>query len=148
MAKPSLHDASFRASIETRIKSLSPDSRGRWGKMSVDQMLWHCSQAIASSMGDIPAETISVPLPKSVVKFIVLNMPWVKGAPTAPGFLAQKEYDFEEQRQRLLALLAKFSARPLDAGWAPHPAFGVVTGQEYSQLQAKHFNHHLTQFGA
>jgi len=147
MAKPALHDANVRASIEERIRSLTPASRGRWGKMSVDQMLWHCGQAIASAMGEIPAETIFVPLPSSAVKFIVLNLPWIKGAPTAPGFVAKQQFNFEEQRQRLLDLLARFAKRPLDSGWAPHPAFGAVTGLEYSQLQAKHFDHHLTQFG-
>jgi hypothetical protein len=147
MAKPSLHDPTFRASIENRIRSLTPETRGRWGKMSVDQMLWHCSQAIASALGDIPLEKLTVPLPKSFVKFMVLNMPWVKGAPTAPGFLATRQHDFHEQQQRLLDLLTRFAARPLDAGWSPHPAFGPMTGLDYSQLQAKHFNHHLTQFG-
>lgn len=147
MVKPSLHDAQTRASIEGRIKSLTPDARGRWGKMSVDQMLWHCSQAISSALGDIPTETISVPLPKPIVKFMVLRMPWVKGAPTAPGFLAVKQHDFEEQRQRVLGLITRFADRPVDSGWARHPAFGEMKGIEYSQLQAKHFNHHLTQFG-
>lgn len=142
-----LHDPRVRASIETRIRSLSSASRGRWGKMTVDQMLWHCSQAIATSLGEIPTKPLFVPLPAGVVKFMVLNLPWVKGAPTAPAFLARERYDFETERQRALELVSRFASRPLDSGWARHPAFGAMTGHEYSRLHVKHLNHHLTQFG-
>jgi len=36
-----------------------------------------------------------LPLPYSVVKFLVLNMPWRKGkTPTAREFIAKGEFDF------------------------------------------------------
>lgn len=142
-----LHDPQTRASIETRIQTLTPDAHGRWGKMTVDQMLWHCSQAIATSLGEIPTQPMTVPLPKAAVKFIVLNLPWVKGSPTAPDFLATTQYDFETERQRTLDLVSRFASRPLNSEWARHPAFGAMSGDEYSRLHAKHLNHHLTQFG-
>lgn len=147
MANTALHDPGARSLFEQRIRSLTPETRPRWGKMSVDQMLWHCCQAIASSIGEAPAETLFVPLPKSVVKYMVLNLPWVRSAPTAPGFVAKQQYDFETERARVLGLIERFTSRPLDSGWAKHPAFGDVTGYEYSRLHAKHLDHHLTQFG-
>ena len=142
-----LHDPQTRASIEARIRMLTPGAHGRWGKMTVDQMLWHCSQAIATSLGEIPTRPMTVPLPKAVVRFIVLNLPWVKSGPTAPDFLARERYDFETERLRALDLVSRFASRPLDSAWARHPAFGAMTGHEYSRLHAKHLNHHLTQFG-
>ena len=77
---------------------------------------------------------------------MVLRLPWVKGAPTHPDFVAKASHDFTEQRDRCLALIQQFSAQPLESLTAPHPAFGAMTGRESSQLQAKHLDHHLKQF--
>jgi hypothetical protein len=43
--------------------ALRPDSPRRWGRMSVGQML----------------------CPRPLMKFIVINLPWPKGAPTQFG---------------------------------------------------------------
>ena len=83
-----LHDGSTRADIERRINSLRSDSRGRWGKMSVDQMLWHVNKAIGVSLGQVTLGPGFPPLPKGVLKVVVLKLPWFKGAPTHPDFVA------------------------------------------------------------
>jgi Ca2+-binding EF-hand superfamily protein len=31
--------------------------------------------------------------------------------------------------------------------WHPHPAFGSFTKEQWGQLQYKHLDHHLKQFG-
>jgi hypothetical protein len=36
---PALHDTAFRETLRTRLKSLRPDAKPKWGKMSLDQML-------------------------------------------------------------------------------------------------------------
>ena len=43
---PMLHDSSFRESVQSRLKALRPDAERRWGKMTVDQMLWHVNSAL------------------------------------------------------------------------------------------------------
>lgn len=143
-----IHDASTRSNIEQRIRALRPDSRGRWGKMTVDQMVWHCNQAVALSLGQITIGPGFPPLPAGLLKFIVLRLPWVKGAPTHPDFVAKATYDFDAERDRLLDLISRLAATPLDSEWPRHPAFGPMTGREVSQLMAKHLEHHLRQFGA
>ena len=77
-----LHDPRDRAEIVRRLRALRPDSDRRWGKMSVAQMLWHVNEAMEGALGRIQAEPMKVPLPRPLLKFLVLNAPWGKGAPT------------------------------------------------------------------
>lgn len=142
-----LHDPAVRSSIEQRLASLRPDTRARWGRMSVDQMLWHVNQAMGVPLGETAVEPKFVPLPKAVVKFMVLSLPWMKGAPTNPAFLPKRQYDFEAERARCRLLIGKITTRPIDGQWPLHPIFGPMSGTDISRLQAKHLDHHLTQFG-
>ena len=41
-----------RAALLARADSLTPDSRPQWGKMSVTQMLRHCTVPILATMGE------------------------------------------------------------------------------------------------
>jgi Protein of unknown function (DUF1569) len=143
-----LHDHAVRSSIEKRLRTLSKDSTPRWGKMSVDQMLWHVNQATSVHLGKGDVGSDRPPIPQGILKFMVLRMPWGKGAPTNSAFKAQKPYEFDSELERCFNLIAEFTARPLDAVWPDHPIFGRMSGAEASRLQAKHLDHHLKQFGA
>ena len=98
-------------------------------------------------MGQLAVSPEKPPLPAAVMKFIVLKLPWPKNAPTNPTFVPKGRYDFEAERSRCLQLIDAFTRRSLNEKWQDHPFFGPMTGTELSRLQAKHFNHHLTQFG-
>jgi hypothetical protein len=87
------------------------------------------------------------PLPAPLLKFVVLNLPWPKGAPTNPGFIAQTRYDFAAERARSLKLIDEIANRELNGAWPVNADFGRMSGKEWSRLQAKHLDHHLTQFG-
>jgi hypothetical protein len=143
-----IHDASTRSNIEQRIRALRPDSRGRWGKMTVDQMVWHCNQAVALSLGQITIGPGFPPLPPALLKFMVLRLPWFKGAPTHRDFVPKTNYDFDGERDRLLGLVDAVASKPIGGAWPRHPAFGPMSGREVSRLLAKHLDHHLKQFGA
>ena len=143
-----LHDANVRSGIETRVRRLTPETRGRWGKMSVDQMLWHVNQAMAAAVGEIDQPDGKPPLPRGVMKFLVLKLPWVRNAPTLPGFVAKASHDFDAEKQRCLRLVKALADRPIEGVWMEHPLFGAMTGADVSRLHAKHLDHHLTQFGA
>ena len=142
-----LHDRAVRHEIEQRVRSLRSDSRGRWGKMAVDQMLWHCNQALDMALGDFTPPASRKPLPGVVLKFLVLRLPWMKGAPTHPAIVAKATYDFTEQQARCLELIEAMASKPIDGAWPHHPTFGHMRGAEVSQLMAKHLDHHLRQFG-
>ena len=80
------------------------------------------------------------------MKFIVINLPWPKGAPTAPPFVSEGMYDFDTERTRCLRLIDEFCARSLEGDWPASPILGRMSGREASRLHAKHLNHHLKQF--
>ena len=144
---PMLHDEAYRSQVMTRVAALRRDSQRRWGRMSVDQMLWHVNGAMAAALGQIQVPPQKVPLPRPVMKFLVLNLPWPKGAPTLPMFVASGGYQFDSERARCLQLIDQLAARRLDGDWPDNPVFGSVTGPYVSRLQAKHLDHHLKQFG-
>ena len=113
----------------------------------MDQMLWHVNDAMEVALGKRPAPRQKTPLPRSVMKFLVLNLPWPKNAPTLPMFVARTAHDFSRERERCLRLIEELAAQKLDGDWPDNPVFGPVKGRDVSRLHAKHLNHHLTQFG-
>jgi hypothetical protein len=144
---PLLHDGSVKASVESRLSKLTPTSRASWGKMTVGQMLWHVNQAMELALGrlQIPAER--PPIPRPVIRFMVLNMPWTKNAPTSKAFVPRQDYDFNTELARCRKLVAEVVARDVDHAPPDHPVFGQMTGAQQSKLHAKHIDHHLKQFG-
>jgi hypothetical protein len=150
----SLHNSEDREALKARLRALRLDSARKWGVMSVDQMFWHLSAGLDMCMGklDLSQEKspLPIPMPSWVARFMVLEMPWPKGAPTLKLVLPekQKQYDLEAERARCLATIDEFAARPLNGTWPHHPVLGDMTGEQYSRLQAKHLNHHLAQFSA
>lgn len=143
---PLLHDAG--ASIAQRLESLTPTSTRRWGMMSADQMLWHVNQAMEMALGSYRSTAAAPPLPRWLMKLILLKLPWPKGAPTGPDFVARQEYEFGEQRSRALRLVEELQNRPMDGPWPQHPVVGPLSGREWSHLMYKHLDHHLRQFSS
>ena len=143
-----LHVPAVRDSIRARIQALSATTPPRWGRMSADQMLWHCNQVLSTSLDDIQVVPRRPPIPVPVLKFMLFNLPWPHGAPTAPEYQSEVSRDFEAERKRCLELIDRLTARKIEEdGWGP-AVFGKISGREWSRLQAKHLDHHLKQFGA
>ncbi len=144
---PMLHDPAVRDSTRARIAKLSATSPRAWGRMTVDQMLWHCNEALEATLGRRSPKPMAVPLPKAFLRFAIINLPWPKGAKTYPDWVAGGRYDLEAERTRLLRLIDEVTAKSLDSSWPESPAAGRMSGKQWSQLQAKHLDHHLKQFG-
>jgi hypothetical protein len=146
---PKLHDPGYRSSILARIGDLRPDSQRRWGQMSVGQMLWHVNEAMEAALGrvTIPPVKPPLPLPRPLLKFVVINVPWPQGAWTLPNWVPQKEYDFTAERARCLKLIDDLAAKRIDDQWPSSPTLGQMTGTDVTRLLAKHLDHHLKQFG-
>ena len=142
-----LHDPSVRASVEARLAKLRPESKPAWGKMSVSQMLWHVNQALDQALGRVQPDPKTFPVPPALMRFVALNLPWTKNAPTNKAFIPVEQHDFNTELARCRKLVAEVTAQPIDKLPAKHPAFGQMTGKQQSQLHAKHLDHHLKQFG-
>lgn len=144
---PRVHDPRYRAALLERVRALRPDSTRRWGKMSVAQMLWHVNEAMDTAVGRVQLPPATSPLPRMLMKFLVINVPWPKGAPTLPNWVASKDYDFLTERDRCLKLIDELAARRIEDEWPLSPVLGRMSGDEVTRLHAKHLDHHLKQFG-
>lgn len=143
-----LHDSAVHASIRRRIASLRADSPRQWGKMTIDQMLWHVNVSMREAVGDYQPDVKPLPVPKWLVRWAILHLPWGRGAPTRPDMYAVSTHDFTAQKAECLALIDRIVARPLDAAWPDSMTMGAMTGKHWSQLTAKHLEHHLCQFSS
>lgn len=137
--------------LTARIDKLTANSKPDWGKMSADQMLAHCNVTYEMSFEDIHTK------PNAIVKFLLKTFvkngvcsekPYPKNGKTAPQFIIKGPKDFEKEKTRLLAYLAK-TAELGEAhfeGKESH-SFGPLTKEEWNNMFYKHLDHHLVQFG-
>ena len=138
-----------RAALFARIDSLKPDSRPQWGKMSVTQMLRHCTVPILATMGEYKVthkKTFFRIWPMQ--KLIIYVLPWPQGAPTAPEFVITEDGDFQTRLAGLRAAVDKFVSRGLTQTFQDHAAFGPLSPDDWGALTHRHIEHHLKQFGA
>jgi hypothetical protein len=144
-----LHDPDVLADRKRRVQSLTPNSPRQWGKMTVDQMLWHVNEALREVVDGKVLGDNRLPIPKPVIRWIVLNVPWTKGAPTHPSLIADMERrDFEAEKKDCLRLIDALARMDLKGQFPENGSFGNMSGVEWSRLMAKHLNHHLRQFGS
>ena len=147
-----LFDATAANQIKNRLGKLEPQSERRWGKMTVPQMLAHCSLSMQWAVGEVVPEKGALPirLMGRLVKPMVLrnDQPLGKNSPTAKSLIVADERDLDQERERLSALIDKFVAGgPAGCTTNPHSFFGKMTAEEWSILAYKHIDHHLRQFG-
>jgi hypothetical protein len=148
MAKRLMHDPGRGDEIRRRVQSLTAESARQWGKMTIDQMLHHVNLVLAESLGEHKPPKSIRGLPEPLVRWAILNLPWGKGAPTRPDMLIPESarYDFAQEKQRCISMIDRFLAKPMTESW-PRAANFEMTGRHWSQLQYRHLDHHLTQFG-
>jgi hypothetical protein len=147
-----LFDATVVNQVKTRLGNLEAQTERRWGKMTVAQMLAHCSVSMQWAVGEVVPEKGALParLIGRLVKPMVFRNedPLRKNSPTAKSLVVGDERDLRKERERLSGLLDKFVAGGA-AGCTknPHSFFGKMTPDEWSILMYKHLDHHLRQFG-
>jgi hypothetical protein len=148
-----LADPQDKQYVLARAAKVQPDSRALWGRMSAHQMLCHLSDSFLAVMGQKYVSPATGLLQRSVVKWVALYapMPWPKGLPTRPEMdqlvAGTAPSDFENDRERLLALIERFTKSSRDFEWSPHPIFGKMPDSEWLRWGYLHMDHHLRQFG-
>lgn len=139
-----------RAEIIDRVRSLSASSSGRWGSMSVSDMLRHLNLSARMALGELTVPSANkrafqmFPL-KHLILYV---LPFPKGAPTAPELKPADVVSLEEERTAFLGLLDRLGTGPSDGSGPAHPLFGPMTWREWGVATYKHADHHLRQFGA
>lgn len=134
-----------------RVNQLKNNSKPAWGKMSVDQMLAHCNV-----MYEMVYDTIH-PKPNVVLRFILKSFiknkvvnetPYPRNIRTAPQFIISNNRDFELEKNRLINYINKTQGLGENEFQGKESlSFGKLTSKEWSNMFAKHLDHHLSQFG-
>jgi len=147
----SLFEPASVTEITRRMEHLRSDSERQWGKMSVAQMLAHCSEAIGMAEGNVTPPRIFLgrllgPLAKK--SLITKGEPMRRNSMTEKSVLVTDERDFNVERKRLHASIDRFaSGGPGICTKHPHFFFGPLTPVEWAVLMYQHLDHHLRQFG-
>ncbi|UCD61331.1 MAG: DinB family protein [Flavobacteriaceae bacterium] len=145
--KSIFEEATYKEVIE-RFNRLSPESVGLWGKMSVGQMLWHCQVFVKAAVKNKKYDKRGNPIIRWFFKKSMYNdKPWRKNLPTTPFARAKEEKDFEAEHKKLLELVKELYSLRARKTWNAHPIFGDFTPEQWGQLEYKHLDHHLRQFG-
>ena len=139
------------AEFIVRINRLTVDTKPKWGKMNVEQMLAHCNVTYEMVYDNIHPKPNAFKrfMLKLIVKNIVVNdKPYKSNSQTAPEFIIKDARKFELEKQRLIDYLLKtqqLGAKYFDG--KESLSFGVLNQQEWNNMLVKHLEHHLSQFG-
>lgn len=146
-----IFDPQVTTELISRINQLKPESPALWGKMTVDQMLAHCSVAYEMAF------TNKHPRPNAFMRFllkafvkngVVNEVPYKRNIRTAPAFIITERKNFEAEKARLIKYLEHTLALGPDHFEGKESlSFGPMTAQEWNNQFYKHLDHHLTQFG-
>lgn len=146
-----IFDPKVKNKLVERINHLTPETKGLWGKMSVDQMLAHCNVAYEMAFTDKhpkPNAFVQLLLKWFVKNGVVSEKPYAKNIRTAPAFIISDPKNFEEEKNRLIGYLEHCVSLGKDHFEGKESiSFGPMTSTEWNNQFYKHLDHHLTQFG-
>ncbi len=137
------------------LKELPADAKGKWGKMSAQQMVEHVSGffKVSTQKLKIPLVTPIEHLPK--FKEFLLSDKEFRENTKAPGNIVPEEpvptrkasmnEAGEELQNEIDHFVAFFTDNP--GTKTTHPVFGNLDYDEWVLLHYKHVTHHLRQFG-
>ena len=143
-------DKDGTADIQQRLQRLTADTAPLWGRMTAAQAVAHCAIGVEMALGDVrPPRMLIGHVLGPIFKRVVLgnDSPMRPNSPTAPELVVRDKRDFEVERGRLAKLVERLGGVGDGTTTHPHPFFGRLTPTQWSQLQYKHLDHHLRQFG-
>lgn len=146
-----IFNKSVTEEVILRIKNLTANTQPNWGKMSVAQMLAHCSvtyEMVFTDKHAKPNAFVKFMLKTFVKKAVVGTKPYPKNSRTAPQFIISDEKEFVVEQKRLIDYINKTQELGEDYfDGKTSLSFGKLTKEEWNNMFYKHLDHHLTQFG-
>jgi hypothetical protein len=121
--------------VISRIISLSPDQKPRWGKMNLPQMLDHCALALESALV-AGAENISTQ-PCAELEYV--SKLW------RCSTLGYRIDEMERKMTALVNFVKHFDRANMSKG--AYPFLGDMIYKEFGEIHFLHLDHHLNQFG-
>lgn len=131
-----------------RIDKLVFETEPLFGKMTVNQMICHCTDFYRMAKGSKKANIYGKISGEQIIRIAKSG----KSAPAPDGFGqvegdGTKPIDWERDISTLKEYILAFSKLPLNYEFAEHPYFGVIDHERWHTLSLYHLNHHLKQFG-
>ncbi|MBC6113017.1 DUF1569 domain-containing protein [Pedobacter fastidiosus] len=141
-------DQTTREELIGRINLLDENSQAQWGKMTVGQMLRHCSMwdEMAQGKTKYKQSVLGKLVGKLALKDMLKDEPVKRNLPTVPSFKMTGEYNVAEEKAHWIKLQNDYPQLG-DAGFL-HPFFGHLNKEQTGRLVYKHADHHLRQFNA
>jgi Protein of unknown function (DUF1569) len=147
-----LFDRTLADELKARTVQLSANPPALWGKMTAAQAAAHCAAALEEASGDRTQPRMLIGrLLGWIIKPLAIgdDKPMRPNSPTTPAMVITDDRDIETERARLCAQIDRFVAGgPAGCTRHPHAFFGPLTPEQWANLQYKHLDHHLRQFGA
>lgn len=142
-------DKATRDELISRIGNLNENSQAQWGKMTVAQMLRHCTawEELISGRQKFKQAFIGRIFGKMALRSVLKDeTPLRRNTPTAPAFkITTDGGDVKAEKEKWISLLqdhGRFSHEGIE-----HPFFGKMTLEQVGCMAYKHSDHHLRQFG-
>jgi len=144
-------DAEHLGYFEERIDRLTPHSKRRWGKLSVEGMLAHLRTSIELSLKERPSLSASNALSRTrLFQWLVMEvMPWPKGIKAPDAMTPPPDGNLAAEAAALKAAMHRFvQAAQRDPERVTESAgFGPLSFRRWARLHGRHTRHHLEQFG-
>ena len=142
----SIFDTETKNGLLNRIENLTNESNAQWGKMNVGQMLWHCQYPLKVAIKNENNGNGKL-LMKLFKKSLYSDKPFKQNLPTAKILVPTENKTFTEEKTKIIELINQTHELKERSQWNPHPFFGKFTHEQWGQLEFKHLDHHLKQFG-
>lgn len=135
--------------VLARINMLNDNSVSRWGSLSREQMMVHCTKVLEVAINPYEKQLfIGKLFGAYVVKKILKNKEMKKGIKSSKVLFEEFPKSLEEEKERLISTFIQFHEKgPEFYENKLHPFFGRLTAKQWNELTYKHLNHHLSQFG-
>ena len=142
----SIFDKRTKEEVKNRIHSLTENNKAQWGKMTISQMLKHCTKWDEMALGytNYKQSFIGKLFGRMALKNMMKDEPIKKNLSTVPSFKIKEHIDFVEEKNKWIRLLDEYANYSND-GFI-HPFFGAMTKENTGYMVYKHTDHHLRQF--
>ncbi|HEY4338266.1 MAG TPA: DinB family protein [Puia sp.] len=144
----SVYDAAVRDELITRIRQLTENNQARWGKMTVFQMLKHCTLWEEMVLNGKKYKRVFVGrlFGRMALNSMVRDdRPLRRNSPSIPELIITGSGSVALQQEQWVAQIEEHGKR-FNPDFV-HPFFGKMTKEETGLLAYKHADHHLQQFG-
>lgn len=147
-----IFDKATRDGLIARIETLDENSTRQWGKMSVYQMLKHCTLWEEMILRNKKYKRVFIGrlFGKMLLKNAIGDdQPMRRNSPTiAPLMVKENAGDVAASKKRWIELIEEYENFQEPTPAFIHPFFGKMTKEQIGYHSYKHTDHHLRQFNS